>query len=74
MNPIAKRGVTVLIAATVVLGLLTAALAQQPQPQIVIPKMLHDLGSVFEQDKYEYTFVVQNTGKADLVIDNVKPG
>ena len=45
-----------------------------PQPSITIPKMRHDFGKVFEMEKYEYTFLVRNTGKADLVIEDVKPG
>jgi len=49
-------------------------LAQDLQPTIVIPKIRHDFGSVFEMEKYEYDFVVRNTGKADLLIEEVKPG
>lgn len=45
-----------------------------PQPMIEIPKMRVDFGSVFQRDKYEATFVVRNHGKADLVIEDVKPG
>lgn len=54
----------------------SVALSQDdgPQPAIMIPKMRQDFGKVFEQEKYEYTFVVRNTGKADLVIEDVKPG
>ena len=74
MNPMAKRGVTMIVAAVVLLGSLAATLAQEPQPGIVIPKMRHDFGPVFERETYEYSFVVQNKGKADLVIDSVKPG
>lgn len=45
-----------------------------PQPAIVMPELRHDMGEVFERDKYAHVFKVQNTGKADLVIKNVKPG
>lgn len=43
-------------------------------PVIVIPKLRHDFGDVFEQTKYAYDFVVRNRGKADLIINSVKPG
>lgn len=51
-----------------------AAAEDELQPQIEIPKIRHDVGKVFEQDKYEYGFVVRNRGKADLVIEKVDPG
>ena len=50
------------------------AAASGPQPIIEIPKMKHDFGEVYEADKFEYTFTVKNKGKADLVIQDVKPG
>jgi len=49
-------------------------LAQDLQPKIVIPQIRHDLGDIFELEKYEYAFVVRNTGRADLLIEEVKPG
>ena len=42
-------------------------------PEIVIEKMRFDMGEVFEAEKYEYKFLVKNTGKADLVIEKVQP-
>ena len=74
MKPIAKRGVTAFVAAVMLLSSLAAAVAEEPQPEIIIPVMKHDFGDLFERKTYEYTFVVKNQGKADLVIDNVKPG
>ena len=74
MSPIAKRGVTTMVAAVILLGSLAAGLADELQPEIVIPKMRHDFGEVFERETYEYSFVVQNKGKADLVLESVKPG
>jgi hypothetical protein len=74
MNPIAKRGIASLLAAVILLSSLVAAVAEEPQPEIFIPVMKHDFGDHFEQKTYEYTFVVKNRGKADLIIDNVKPG
>jgi len=47
---------------------------QGGQPAIVIEQMRHDMGEVFEQDKYKHLFTVKNTGDADLVIESVKPG
>ena len=47
---------------------------QAPQPAIVIDEMRHDLGEVFEQDKYVHVFKVKNVGQANLEIVSVKPG
>ncbi|UCH82956.1 MAG: DUF1573 domain-containing protein [Candidatus Latescibacterota bacterium] len=44
------------------------------QPAIVIEQMRHDMGEIFEQDKYRHVFKVKNDGDADLVIKSVKPG
>ena len=74
MRPIAKRGATAFVAAVMLLSSLAAAVAEEPQPEIIIPVMKHDFGDLFERKTYEYTFVVKNQGKADQVIDNVKPG
>ena len=63
MNRIAKGGVAMLLVATVLLGSLAAALADEPQPEIYIPKMRHDFGDVYEQQTFEYSFVVRNKGK-----------
>ncbi len=52
----------------------TVISADEPAPDIVIPKMKHDFGDVFEREKYEYSFVVRNRGEAELQIENVKPG
>lgn len=60
-----------------VLSMLTGplALAQDDlTPKIHLPQIRHDFGKVFEQEKFEHDFIVKNTGKADLVIEKVKPG
>jgi hypothetical protein len=44
-----------------------------PRPAIDIPRMSYDVGKVFEQKAYEYSFVVRNRGNADLLITDVKP-
>ena len=50
------------------------AIADEAGPEIFIPKLRHDFGKVFERESYAHDFVVRNRGKADLLIDNVKPG
>jgi hypothetical protein len=45
-----------------------------PHPTIEVDEDWAKLGRVFAQDKYVHVFKVRNTGTADLVIDNVKPG
>lgn len=44
------------------------------QPSIYLPQIHYNMGKVFEQAKYEHEFIVQNRGKADLIIEQVKPG
>jgi hypothetical protein len=44
------------------------------QPVIFMEKLVNDLGNIFEQKSYKYTFKVENKGKADLLIESVKPG
>ena len=46
----------------------------QNQPVLFMETLVNDLGNVFEQKNYKYTFTVENRGKADLLIENVKPG
>ena len=74
MNRTLKSGATLLVIAAFLLGSLTVAFGDELQPEIIIPKMVHDFGKVYEQETYEYSFVVRNRGKADLIIDKVKPG
>ena len=75
MAAIMKHGIVVLLIGAVLLGSITAAFAQETmQPKIYIQKMRHDFGKTYERETFEYTFIVKNRGRADLVIDNVKPG
>lgn len=75
MNRTVKNGTMVLLLVSFLLSFsLVFAQDGQLQPSIFIPKTRHDYGRVFEQKTYEYTFIVQNRGKADLVIESVKPG
>jgi hypothetical protein len=50
------------------------AAAEENQPAIIIDEIVHDFGTVFQQESYKHTFVVKNEGKADLIIKEVKPG
>jgi hypothetical protein len=47
---------------------------EELKPEIFLPQIRKDFGKVFEQEKYEHDFIVRNRGKADLVIQKVKPG
>ena len=64
----------VLTLALVAFVVASIAYADEPAPEIVIPKLRHDFGKVFEREAYAHDFVVRNRGSADLLIDNVKPG
>ena len=44
------------------------------KPRIVIEEMRHQLGDVYEAEKYTHVFTVKNAGDADLKIEKVKPG
>ena len=44
------------------------------QPVLFMEKLVYDLGQIFEQPNYIYKFKVANRGKADLLIEDVKPG
>ena len=60
----------------VLLGFMTIALAtdEENQPVMVLDEIMYDMGKIFEQDLYNHVFVVKNSGKSDLIINNVKPG
>ena len=47
---------------------------EESQPSCLIEELRHDMGEVFEQEKYMHTFVVKNVGDADLEIISVRPG
>ena len=44
------------------------------QPAIAFDAIQFDAGEVWEGDTVSHTFIVKNTGKAELTISNVKPG
>ena len=69
-----KRGVAALLLVVFVCAGVVFAQEEDLHPQIFISKMRYDYGKVFERDLYDHNFKVMNKGKADLVIDDVKPG
>ena len=46
----------------------------QAQPQISFDATSYDAGEVWEGEKISHTFIVKNTGAAQLDITKVKPG
>ena len=49
-------------------------LPAENQPRIAIIDPVYDAGEVWEGDKVSHTFIVKNTGTAQLDISKVKPG
>jgi hypothetical protein len=47
---------------------------EENQPAAFIKELSHDMGTIYERDSYVHKYIVQNTGKADLIIESVKPG
>ena len=64
-------GLALLIAFVLTTGLVAG---DEDQPAILIEKMRHELGKVYEKKKFRHTFKVKNTGTANLEIEQVKPG
>ncbi len=48
--------------------------ADGPKPKAEIRESRFDFGEIFERAEYAHEFVIKNVGKADLVIEEVKPG
>ena len=44
------------------------------QPQLVIDSSSHDVGDVWEGEEILHSFIIKNTGTAQLDIKNVKAG
>jgi hypothetical protein len=63
-------------------GLLGAALAQTPvnrkppgkTPRAVVPDLSVQAGTLLEGQDYRHSFIVKNTGAAELQILSVRPG
>ncbi len=47
---------------------------QENKPAAYIEEMAHDLGVIFERDAYKHSFKIENKGRADLVVESVRPG
>jgi hypothetical protein len=68
----------VLLALTMVLAFAIMAMAQENPaqtgaPKLVIASFTHDFGEVKAGTPLEYTFVIKNQGKADLLVKSVAP-
>ena len=44
------------------------------EPKLVIESFTHDFGEVKSGAPLQFSFIVKNQGKADLLIKNVAPG
>ena len=73
MRTYVSRGVTLTLLIGFVLAT-TVGAQDDNQPNIIIEEMRHDLGKQYERKIFAHTFKVKNTGKADLRIEQVKPG
>jgi hypothetical protein len=72
-----KRMIGAGLALSAVLLFVTGPLSradEELKPSIFLPQLRHDFGQIFQQVMYEHDFVVKNRGKADLIIEQVKPG
>lgn len=63
-----------LVAAFALIPVSVTSADDAAKPEILIEEMRHDLGEVYEQEKYTHKFKVKNVGTADLMIEKVKPG
>ncbi len=52
---------------------LTAAIAQDKAPKLVLETFEHDFGKVKEATKISHTFQLKNEGTADALIEGVAP-
>jgi hypothetical protein len=48
--------------------------AQNGQPKLVIEAFAHDFGEVKPGAPLQFSFIIKNQGKADLLIKSVAPG
>lgn len=74
MNRSLRFGLAAFIAATALTPAGPSLGADEAKPELFMPEMRKNFGTVFEADTYDHAFVVGNRGKADLVIEDVKPG
>jgi hypothetical protein len=69
----------ILLSLSLVLAFASMAVAQEKpaqngEPKLVIESFTHDFGEVKAGTPLEYSFVIKNQGKADLLIKSVAPG
>jgi hypothetical protein len=74
MRALVIKGIVILLLIISGISAIAAASDEENQPVMVLQEMQFDMGKIFEQDTYNHVFIVKNTGKADLIINNVKPG
>ena len=65
---------SVLLITILLASMATAGDETTNQPVLFMETLVNDLGDIFEQKTYKFIFEVMNKGKADLLIENVKPG
>ena len=51
-----------------------ATTAEEKAPRLTIVEPVHEYGEVAKGDKLDYSFVIKNTGNADLQIIAARPG
>lgn len=56
-----------------VMGLLALPTTVLAGPQAVFPELQHDFGILPEKGRYNHTFIVQNTGDSELVLEQIIP-
>ena len=74
MSRLFSKSVILILAVAFLMTSIAVAQNDDAQPNIVIEEMRHDLGEQYEREVFSHKFQVKNTGQADLVIEQVKPG
>ena len=70
-----KQGLKVLLLFGILLLLALNAMADQGKPKMVIARQTYDDGAIYRTaEKIEHSFVIRNTGTADLKILSAQPG
>jgi len=64
-----------LISIVVILTFVTALSAESPpvMPKIWVESVLHNYGDTLKGEQITHAFVIENRGKADLVIEKAEP-
>jgi hypothetical protein len=69
----------IILPLSLVLAVATTAMAQGTpapagEPKLVLKSFTHDFGEVKSGTPLQYSFIIKNEGKADLLIKSVAPG